>query len=345
VLLMVCEREDSFGEKDIYISFYDEFEETFSKPLNIGPQLNTAGNEVSTFIAGDGSIYFSSDGHPGYGDNDIFLVRKLDDTWLNWSEPINLGKGINTPDWDAYFTIPVTGEYAYMVSSKSGYGSSDIFRVKVTEKARPEPVVLVKGQVLHAKTQEPIEARITYSDLSDDTELGIAYSDKKTGNYQIILPHGKRYSFLAEEKGYFPVSAYVDATTLEEFDELEQDLLLAPVEVGLVVRLNNIFFEYNESGLLEESHAELQRLVGLMRDNPKLEIEIAGHTDDQGSDEYNLSLSQRRVESVVGYLVDAGIDSDRFKARGYGENIPIADNSSEDGRALNRRVEFRILKN
>ena len=345
VLLMVCEREDSFGEKDIYISFYDEFEERFSEPLNLGPQINTAGNEVSTFIAGDGSIYFSSDGHPGYGDNDIFLVRKLDDTWLNWSDPINLGKGINTSDWDAYFTIPVTGEYAYMVSSDSGFGSSDIFRVKVTEKARPEPVVLVNGRVINAKTEEPIEARITYRDLVNDEELGIAYSDKKTGKYQIILPHGRRYSFLAEEKGYFPVSANIDATELAEFAELEQDLLLAPVEVGVVVRLNNIFFEYNESGLLEESYSELKRLVDLMKDNPKLEIEIGGHTDDQGSDEYNLSLSQRRVESVVSYLVEAGIDAKRFKAKGYGESSPVADNSTEEGRAFNRRVEFRILKN
>jgi outer membrane protein OmpA-like peptidoglycan-associated protein len=345
VLLMVCEREDSFGEKDMYISFYDEDEEAFSEPLNMGPQINTAGNEVSAFIAGDGSIYFSSDGHPGYGDNDIFLVRKLDDTWLNWSEPINLGRGVNTSDWDAYFTIPVSGAYAYMVSSDSGFGGSDIFRVKVSEKARPEPVVLVSGKVLHAKTQAPLGARITYRDLSNDEELGIAYSDKKTGDYQIILPHGRRYSFLAEEPGYFPVSAHVDATELAEFDEVSQDLLLAPVEVGLVVRLNNIFFAYDDAALLEESHAELDRLVKLIQDNPKLEIAIGGHTDDQGSDDYNLSLSQRRVESVVAYLNSAGISANRFTAQGYGESQPLADNTTEEGRAQNRRVEFRIEKN
>jgi outer membrane protein OmpA-like peptidoglycan-associated protein len=232
-----------------------------------------------------------------------------------------------------------------MVSSESGFGNSDIFKVKVTEKARPEPVVLVNGKVLNAKTEEPIEARITYRDLINDEELGVAYSDKKTGSYQIILPHGRRYSFLAEEKGYFPVSANLDATALEEFAEVDQDLLLAPVEVGLVVRLNNIFFEYDDSALLEESYAELKRLVQLMKENPKLEVEIGGHTDDQGSDEYNLSLSQRRVESVVAYLVNAGIDAARFKARGYGESSPVADNSTEEGQAFNRRVEFRILKN
>lgn len=345
VLLMVCEREDSFGEKDLYISFYDEHEERFTEPLNLGPQINTAGNEVSAFIAGDGSIYFSSDGHPGYGDNDIFLVRKLDDSWLNWSDPINLGKGINTSGWDAYFTIPVNGEYAYMASNEDGYGSSDIFRVKVTEKARPEPVVLVKGRVLNAKTQEPIDARITYRDLLDDKELGIAYSDKKTGNFQIILPHGRRYAFLAEEKGYFPVSANIDATELQAFDEVNNDLLLAPVEKGLVIRLNNIFFEYNEASLLEESFAELKRLVQLMKENPKLEIEIGGHTDDQGSDEYNATLSQRRVDSVVSYLVNAGLDAERFVGKGYGESSPIASNENEEGRALNRRVEFTVLRN
>lgn len=345
VLLMVCEREDSFGERDVYISFYDEDEEQFSEPMNMGPVINTAGNETSCFIAGDGTIYFSTDGHPGYGNNDIFLVRKLDDTWLNWSEPVNLGRGINTKDWDAYFTIPVKGEYAYMVSSDSGFGRGDIFRVKVTEKARPEPVVLVKGRVLNAKTEEPIEARITYRDLINDDELGVAYSDKKTGSYQIILPHGRRYSFLAEERGYFPVSANVDLTELAEFAELEQDLLLAPVEVGVVIRLNNIFFEFNESALLEESYSELKRLAKLMKENPKLEIEIGGHTDDQGSDEYNQSLSQRRVESVVTYLVSESIEAKRFVAKGYGEGNPIAENTTEEGRAFNRRVEFRVLKN
>ena len=134
----------------------------------MGPSINTAGDEGTPFIAGDGSVYFSSDGHPSYGGTDIFLVRKLDDTWLNWTEPQNLGRGINTKSWDAYFTIPVNGEYAYMVSSRSGFGSSDIFRVKVTEKARPEPVILVKGKVVNAKTDEPIEARITYRDLEND---------------------------------------------------------------------------------------------------------------------------------------------------------------------------------
>ncbi len=311
----------------------------------MGPSINTAGDEGTPFIAGDGSVYFSSDGHPSYGGTDIFLVRKLDDTWLNWTEPQNLGRGINTKSWDAYFTIPVNGEYAYMVSSRSGFGSSDIFRVKVTEKARPEPVILVKGKVVNAKTDEPIEARITYRDLENDEELGVGYSDKKTGSYQIILPHGRRYSFLAEKKGFFPVSANVDATELAEFAELEEDLLLAPVEVGLVVRLNNIFFAYDDSALLEESHSELERLVNLMKTNPKLEIEISGHTDDQGGDDYNLSLSQQRVESVVSYLVSAGIESKRFKAVGYGESQSVADNSTEEGRAYNRRVEFRILKN
>lgn len=345
VLLMSCEREDSFGEKDIYISFYDEDEEAFSEPMNLGPQINTAGSEVSPFIAGDGTIYFSSDGHPGYGDNDIFLSRKLDDSWQSWADPENLGKGINTKDWDAYFTIPVTGEHAYMVSSDSGYGGSDIFRVKVQEKARPEPVVLVKGTVLNAKDQSPIEARITYRNLENDEELGIAYSDKKTGAYQIILPHGRRYSFLAEERGYFPVSAHMDARELAEFAETQQDLLLAPVEVGLVVRLNNIFFQYDQVALLEESHSELERLVKLMKENPKLEIEIGGHTDDQGPDAYNMNLSQERVESVVAHLVAKGIDDKRFRARGYGESIPIASNETEEGRALNRRVEFKILKN
>ena len=345
VLFLTIEREDSFGEKDIYVSFLNEDGDEFSQPQNLGPVLNTAGDESSIFVAGDGTIYFSTDGLPGYGSNDIFMSRKLDDTWLNWAPPLNMGSSINSSDWDSYFVIPVKGEYAYMVSSESGFGRSDIFRIKVSEKARPEPVVLIKGKVLDSKTNDPIEAAISYRDLIDDKELGIAYSDKKTGKYQIILPYGRKYSFLAQKKGYFPISENIDVTDLEEFAEVTNDLELAPVEVGLVVRLNNIFFDFNKADLLPESFAELNRLVDLMNDNPKLKIEIGGHTDNKGDDAYNQNLSQQRVNSVVNYLKEKGIDEGRFKGVGYGESQPIASNETEEGMQLNRRVEFKILKN
>lgn len=343
VLFMSIERGDGLGELDLHVSFLDEETNSWSAPQNLGGIINTAASDFSPFIAGDGSLYFASEGHPGYGRADIYVSRKLDDSWLAWSEPENLGPGINSEAWDAYFTIPVKGEYAYMVSDGE-YGQEDIFRVTVTEATRPEPVILVKGLVRDAKTRAPLKARISYRDLLDDTEIGMAYSDSLTGQYQIILPHGRQYSFHAQQEGYYAISDHVDATALEEFQELERDLSLSPVEVGQVVRLNNIFFALDKSELLPESDAELARLVTLMQENPGLVIAIGGHTDAQGADDYNLNLSQRRVETVMQYLSDAGVQASRYSGKGYGEATPIADNETEEGRALNRRVEFEIVK-
>jgi outer membrane protein OmpA-like peptidoglycan-associated protein len=344
VIISAVEREGTYGEKDLYVSFHIDGQ-LWSAPLNLGPVVNTKRGEISPFLAADNAtLYFSSDGHPGYGSNDIFLTRRLDETWTNWSEPENLGKPINTDDWDAYYSVPASGEYAYFVSSKSGYGASDIFRIKLPEMARPNPVVLVKGKVLNKKTNTPLQAIINYFDLQNSAISGTAMSNPETGTYQITLPAGRLYGFLASSEKFISVSENIDLKDLGEYQELERDLYLVPIEVGEKIRLNNIFFETAKWDLLPESYNELDELLKILNDNPDMVIEINGHTDNVGNDESNLNLSQKRAAAVVSYLLDKGIMSARLASAGFGETQPVAPNDTDEGRALNRRVEFVIVR-
>lgn len=344
IIVSAVEREGTYGEKDLYVSFNIEGT-LWSAPLNLGPVVNTKRGEISPFLAADNTtLYFSSDGHPGYGGNDIFLTRRLDETWTNWSNPENIGKPINTSDWDAYYSVPASGEYAYFVSNKSGYGNSDIFRIKLPEMARPNPVVLVKGKVLNQKTKTPLQAIINYFDLQNSAISGTAMSNPETGYYQITLPAGRLYGFLASSDKFISVSENVDLKELGEYKELERDLYLVPIEIGEKVRLNNIFFETGKWDLLPESFTELDKLVKILNDNPNMEIEINGHTDNVGNDESNLALSQKRAAAVVTYMLGKGIASTRLDSAGFGESQPVAPNETEEGRALNRRVEFVIIK-
>ena len=342
VLIMAIERNDSYGNLDLYVSFFDG--EKYSEPTNLGPLVNTTQMDFSPFIASDNkTLYFASNGHLGYGGSDIYITKRLDDSWLNWSTPLNLGNGINTPNWESYFILPASGEYAYMSSDENSFGSSDIVRIKLNNESKPEPVVLIKGKVLNSKTKEPLEASIRINNLRTDKELGIAFSDPKTGDYKIVLPYGENYSFLANKENFYSISENLDLSKLSEYKEISKDLLLTPIEKGLTFRLNNIFFDFDKSILKEESFPELNRLVNFLNENIFLKIEIAGHTDNQGNDSYNLKLSKDRANAVLEYLISKGISRNRITSVGYGETKPISTNDNEEGRQLNRRVEVKIL--
>jgi outer membrane protein OmpA-like peptidoglycan-associated protein len=344
VLVMTIQRDTTAGLRDMYVSFKGE-DGTWSEPMHTGFTLNSPGDETSPSLAADGrTLYFSTNGRPGYGSNDVYVSRRLDDSWRNWSEPENLGKEINTTNWDAYFAVPASGEYAYLVSNESGEGKSDIFRVKLSGAAKPDPVFLVSGHVYNAKTKEPISANIKYEVLPEGKLAGRATSAPKSGDYKISLPGGKVYGFRAEKEGFYPTSENLDATKLGEYTEMTKDLYLSPIEVGEVVRLNNVFFDFAKATLREESYPELNRIVKFMNDNGSMEIALGGHTDNVGSDAANLKLSEDRIQSVKSYLVAQGIDGDRMSAKGYGKSKPIASNDTEDGKQQNRRVEFTIVK-
>ncbi|GAL83227.1 outer membrane protein [Sporocytophaga myxococcoides] len=344
VLLMALQRDETYGSRDIYVSFLEN-DNTWSVPKNIGPVVNTPGTELSPFLAADGvTLYFSSTGHPGYGKNDIFVSRRLDNTWTNWSVPQNIGLPVNSKGMDAYYSIPASGEYAYFISEEKATGKSDIFRIKLPGPVKPNPLVLIYGKVLNSKTKEPIETGITYRDLDDDKEAGIASSDPHNGDYKIALPYNQVYSFFAEHPGFYSVRDTISVPNITEYMEIERDIYLTPLEVGEDIPLKNVFFVRSEPKLLPISYPELNKLAKLLIENPTIEIELSGHTDNMGNPEKNVTLSEQRVETVKNYLISKGISGDRISGKGYGGSKPIADNTKEETRKLNRRVEFKIVK-
>jgi len=344
ILVLSIEQDDSYGDKDLYVCFLQD-DGSWSAPINMGMQVNTGSDESTPFLAADDkTIYFSSSGYSTFGSNDIFVTRRLDDTWKNWSEPQNLGPQLNTSNWDAYYTITASGDYAYFISSANSLGGTDVFRVALPKEVKPDPVVMVSGKVLNAKTNEPISANISYQLLPEGKEVGIASSNPNDGSYKIVLPSGKKYAFSASAPGFIAVNENMDLSELKEYKEVTKDLFLVPIEVGQTVRLNNIFFDIGKADLLSESYLELDKLVKVMNQNPTMEIEIEGHTDNVGSDPFNLSLSKNRAKAVYDYLISKGIDASRIKSNGYGETKPLATNDNDEGRAQNRRVQFTIVK-
>ena len=339
-LILSVKRDDSEGQKDLYVSFLKE-DETWSVPLNMGKTVNTFENEANPFVAADGkTLYFASKGHLGYGAHDIFVSKRLDDTWTNWSRPKNLGPKINTPKEDLSFYLTAKGAFAYLSSG------GDIWRIENPEK--PEPIVLIRGRVFNAKTKEPMSVPIQYQNLSkvaangESENWGIASSDPITGAYQIVLPAGAQYGYQAEKAGFYPLSNFIDLMELKDYKEQTVDLYLTPIERGKEVRLNNLFFEFDKAILKRTSYAELNRLAKILKNINASNIEIGGHSDDKGTSAYNLALSEQRATAVVAYLIGQGVEAAKLKAIGYGETQPLVKNSSEENRAMNRRVEFTI---
>jgi outer membrane protein OmpA-like peptidoglycan-associated protein len=351
VMLMALQMEETYGDQDLYVSFLVE-KDYWSKPVNLGPVINTGKVEFAPFLASDNkTLYFSSNGHGGYGESDIFYTKRLDDTWQNWSEPINIGGEINTPSWDGYYAVAAKGDYAYFVSTAGSFKKAnlnptdeDIYRIALREEAKPDPVILITGRVFNSKTKQPIEASILYESLPIDDEGGIANSNPNNGEYKIILPIGKKYGFRAESEGFLSVSRNEDFLNITEYTEIERDLYLTPLEVGQVIQLNNLFFVQSKAEMLPESLPELERLYQLMMEQPGLEIELGGHTDNQGIYSANIRLSQLRADAVKQFLLDKGIAKKRINAKGYGPSKPVASNLNAETRKQNRRVEITILK-
>jgi outer membrane protein OmpA-like peptidoglycan-associated protein len=231
-----------------------------------------------------------------------------------------------------------------MVSNIHSEGLTDIIRFKLPETVRPDPVVLVQGKVLNARTQQPLEAVIRFDNLNTGKEVGEARSDPRTGDYRIVLTTGKNYGYHAAAPGYLSVNENLELHTLAEYDELRKDLLLVPIEIGESIQLKNVFFVQSKAALLPESYPELDRLVRIMKDNKTIEIELGGHTDGRGDPRANVELSEERVEAVRQYLISKGISEKRIVGKGYGGARPMVSNDTEANRQLNRRVEFKITK-
>ena len=344
-LLMSVDREDSQGGRDIYVSFLQE-DSIWSAPLNLGNVVNTAGDEAAPFLAADNeTLYFSSNGFPGYGGHDIYVSTRLDDSWTNWSTPENLGSEINSDQEDVFFYIPAVGDFAYY-SRGVTEENSDIYRVGLPIMKMPIPVLIVTGKLTNAKTGEPIEATITYERLKDGEDMGSISSRAETGEYEIILPMGEVYGFFAEVEGFIPISDNLDLTQYDADTKIvNRDLTLVPVEKDATIVLNNLFFDFDRASLKPESFPELDRVIEFLKKNESVHVGISGHTDSVGDENYNLGLSKRRVTSVQQYLINKGLASERIEISWFGETQPVESNETPEGRAKNRRVEMKILNN
>lgn len=344
VLISSIERDITYGSTDLYVSFLQS-DGTWTAPENMGSVLNTYGKDITPTIAADGkTLYYSTNGKPGYGSNDIFVSRRLDESWKNWSEPQNLGPSVNTINWDAYYSVPASGDIAYIVSNDKSLGGADIYSIRVVKEAQPEPVVIVQGKVYNKATNQPIGATITYHDLTNGKDIGSAESNPADGSYKMVLPYSKAYGFLAEKEQFLSESSNLDLSEVKVYQEVQRDLYLTPLEVGKTVTLNNVFFVRSKADLLPESYPEIERLVKVLNDNPAIRIELTGHTDNIGNPALNKELSEKRVETIKNYLVSKGIAADRITGKGLGGTKPVASNATEDTRKLNRRVEFTIVK-
>lgn len=344
VLILSVQRKDTEGQKDLYVSFIQR-DDTWSEPVRMGNVINTAAYEGSPFLALDNkTLYFTSLGHSGYGEGDLFVTKRLDDTWLNWSKPQNLGPSVNTPQWDGYFNIPASGDFAYFSSSENSLGKEDIFRIRLTPEMKPDPVAVITGTILDAVTNKPVKSNVI-ADFKKTSEVFTKVTfEPETGEYRLILPLKDVYRITASQDGYFPVTEEIDLSEESAFKNIRKNLSLQPIRTGQQIRLNNTMFAQSSAEVVPTSFAELDRIVTLMKDYPAMEILLEGHTDNQGDTQKNVKLSEDRVIQVKKYLTSNGIDGQRIQTKAWGPAKPIASNVTEQSRQKNRRVEFTILK-
>ncbi len=342
-LLMAVERDSSLGDRDLYVSFYDESHHEWGTPLWLGPDVNSRNSEMTPFLSHDGkTLYFSSDRDGGIGAVDVYSSTRLDDSWQHWSRPKNAGPSVNREGRNTFYTQDARGEFAYLCWRKLKTDEPAIFKIRVQHE-KQIAVALIKGKVRDEKSRALL-ATIRYARLSDGKEMGRARSNPETGEYQLSLPAGEEYSVRAELDGYLPTSENFDLRRLEQYQEFVRDLTLSKIEKGTKIELKSVFFETAKAELLPSSTPELERLHGLLRDFPKVRVSIDGHTDSLGSATFNSNLSLHRAEAVKAWFVTAGIDALRMDVHGYGSQIPKASNTTEEGRAQNRRVEFLIVE-
>lgn len=362
------------GDRDIYISTKDE-KGKWGKPVNLGPTINTQYGEEGVFLHPDGkTLYFSSQGHKSMGGYDVFK-SVYDEKTKTWGEPENIGYPVNTPDDDVFFVTSASGKHGYYASfNANGYGEKDIYMITFLGLEKPmvmnnednllasqaapvkenviAPVLaikeaqltILKGVITDELTKQPLEATIEIVDNLKNEVIASFTSNSSTGKYLVSLPAGRNYGIAVKKENYLFHTENFDIPNTAAYQEVVKDVALKNIAVGSKIILKNIFFDFDKATLRPESTNELERLTNLLKvDAPTLKIEISGHTDSKGADDYNKKLSNSRAKAVVDYLISKGISADRLTSVGYGEEQPIATNDTDEGRQLNRRTEFKII--
>ncbi len=357
-LLMSVERDNTFGGRDLYISFNQE-NNNWTEPINLGDQINTPDIESSPFIAADDStLFFSSRGYSGFGGEDVYVSYRLDDSWKNWSAPKNLGAGINSSRDDTFFNIALSEEYAYLTRGK--VDDADLYRVKMpifSRPAIPANMFMVQGLVYNVKNNMPVEAEIMVKPISAQASPTTMQS-QENGNFTINLSPGE-YEVYAVKDGFTTVkSEPINLANLDTDGDrlIVRDLYLIDdyrnkdikdqlLTNRVAIAAEEVLFDLNKYTLNSRANTQLKRVAEYMKEHQEASLRIGGHTCDLGTSQHNLTLSKNRAESVAQYLQKQGVSSARLQVRGYGESEPLVSNSNPANRVINRRVEFTILGN
>jgi outer membrane protein OmpA-like peptidoglycan-associated protein/tetratricopeptide (TPR) repeat protein len=334
-------RPGGYGGIDLYVSRMMA-NGKWSEAMNLGPIINTAGDETGPFMHADNqTLYFTSNGHPGYGGEDIYLAKRTSD---GFTSPYNLGFPINTIHHESTLTVTADGSKAYYASDREdSRGGMDIYHFDLKPSIRPLPTTWVEGKVYDSLTGKGLSAVVELIDLETKRVVSQVETEMD-GSYLTTLPFGKNYAFNVNKKGYLFHSARFALGDSFRQAHFEMNIPLKPFTTGSKIILHNILFETGKSDLLSESLIELDKVVRLMKENPSIKIQISGHTDSIGKANDNLILSTARAKSVVDHLIAQGISGERLRSIGYGASLPIADNGTPEGRALNRRTELLVTE-
>lgn len=367
IFVFSAETYGTHGVDDIYVSVNTNGK--WSEPKNLGTTINTQFQELSPYLSTDGkTLYFSSNGRKGSGGFDVYSSTRLDDSWTNWSEPVNMGASINSPGRELYFRFFSGPGFALFTSTinSDGYGDIKIHRpevppvrdtatvvvqatpdtvVRIVEvkydsaQEQPDTRIKIYGKITSTKTGEPVSATISFAGFGINNTI----TTSSASGYEVLIPSTEEYTIKIEAPGYVSTMENLDVHTYE-MQELEMNFKLQPVEIGTTVNLKSVLFAQTKADILPESFPELDMVVNFLNSNPNVRIELAGHTDNRGIHQDNVKLSFQRVNKVKEYLVSKGIDPKRISGRGYGGTKPIASNDTEESRRKNRRVEFTIKK-
>jgi outer membrane protein OmpA-like peptidoglycan-associated protein len=335
-------RPGGYGGADLYVSYLKP-NGRWTEAVNMGPTINTAGDEMAPFIHADNqTLYFTSDGLPGYGGSDLFVLKKLPNG--QWGIPENMGYPINTIENEGSLAVAADGYTAYYASDREdSRGGLDIYSFTLPTHARPFKTIYVKGVVTDLISKKGLPANLELTDNASGTLINKVQTDE-LGHYFITLPEGKDYTFTVNRKGYlFYSSAYALSGAAPDSTYVN-NIALEPIKLATSFVFTQVLFDNNSFALLPASLPELNKLLQILEENPSMHIQISGYTDNIGKASDNLILSTNRAKSIVNYLSGKGIATERLSYKGFGSTEPIATNETAAGRALNRRTSFTITR-
>ncbi len=345
-LYFVSDRRGGQGRRDIWVSTLNDKDE-WTRAKNLGKPVNTVYDEISPFIhVNNRTLYFASNGLTGFGGYDIFSSER--DTAAAWTEPVNLGAPINTHEDQFSLFITADGKkgfYSHEEARPAGYSVSFIYEIEIPEERQVKfKSNYVKGIVRDKATRQPLLAKVELINLNGNKTESLVDSDSLTGKYLMVLTQGAEYALYVNKPGYLFKSLNFNYSEVKDFAPINLDIDLERAVEGTSGVLQNIFFDVDKYDLKEKSTTELQKIIVFLTENPKIRMEISGHTDNSGAASYNKQLSEKRAQAVYNFLVSKGISAARLVPKGYGAEKPIADNNSEEGRQQNRRIEFKIIR-